>query len=114
MECLIGIQCKDFVLVAADMTTTQSIIVMKSGKMFVDRLITGSAECAGTIAHFSHATLTSAHNVPLTITSKESLHRVFATIASLLPCYNMLMPLTNEEMKGSDTESNDQQWIHEA
>jgi len=32
MECLIGIQCKDFVLVAADMTTTQSIIVMKSGK----------------------------------------------------------------------------------
>jgi 20S proteasome subunit beta 4 len=35
MECLIGIQCKDFVLVAADMTTTQSIIVMKSGKRFV-------------------------------------------------------------------------------
>jgi len=35
MECLIGIQCKDFVLVAADMTTTQSIIVMKSGKMFI-------------------------------------------------------------------------------
>lgn len=35
MECLIGIQCKDFVLVAADMTTAQSIIVMKSGKMFV-------------------------------------------------------------------------------
>lgn len=35
MECLIGIQCKDFVLVAADMTTTQSIIVMKSGKIFI-------------------------------------------------------------------------------
>lgn len=35
MECLVGIQCKDFVLVAADMTTAQSIIVMKSGKMFV-------------------------------------------------------------------------------
>lgn len=35
MECLIGIQCKDFALVAADMTTAQSIIVMKSGKMFI-------------------------------------------------------------------------------
>lgn len=35
MECLIGIQCKDFVLVAADMTTAQSIIVMKSGTNFV-------------------------------------------------------------------------------
>jgi len=35
MECLIGIQCKNFVLVAADMTTTQSIIVMKNGKTFV-------------------------------------------------------------------------------
>lgn len=34
MECLIGIQFKDFVLVAADMTTAQSIMVMKSGKKF--------------------------------------------------------------------------------
>lgn len=35
MECLIGIQFKDFVLVAADMTTAQSIMVMKSGmKLF--------------------------------------------------------------------------------
>lgn len=32
MECLIGIQFKDFVLVAADMTTAQSIMVMKNGK----------------------------------------------------------------------------------
>lgn len=32
MECLIGIQFKDFVLVAADMTTTQSILVVKNGK----------------------------------------------------------------------------------
>jgi len=39
MECLIGIQCKDFVLVAADMTTTQSIIVMKSGKVFISHIL---------------------------------------------------------------------------
>lgn len=31
MECLIGIQCKDFVLIAADMTNAHSIVVMKSG-----------------------------------------------------------------------------------
>ncbi|XP_014207133.1 proteasome subunit beta type-2 [Copidosoma floridanum] len=30
MECLLGIQCKDFVLVAADMTNASSIMVMKS------------------------------------------------------------------------------------
>ena len=33
MECLIGIQFKDFVLVAADMTNATSIMVMKSGMM---------------------------------------------------------------------------------
>lgn len=33
MECLIGIQFKDFVLVAADMTNSQSIMVMKNGKI---------------------------------------------------------------------------------
>lgn len=31
MECLIGIQFNDFVLVAADMTTAQSIMVIKTG-----------------------------------------------------------------------------------
>ncbi|XP_011692029.1 PREDICTED: proteasome subunit beta type-2-like [Wasmannia auropunctata] len=38
MECLIGIQCKDFVLVAADMTTTQSIIVMKSDEHKIHKI----------------------------------------------------------------------------
>lgn len=32
MECLIGIQFQDFVLVAADMTNATSIIVMKNGE----------------------------------------------------------------------------------
>jgi 20S proteasome subunit beta 4 len=32
MECLIGIAFRDFVLVAADMTNAQSIMVMKDGK----------------------------------------------------------------------------------
>ena len=32
MECLIGVQFKDFALVAADMTTAQSIMVMKNGE----------------------------------------------------------------------------------
>jgi 20S proteasome alpha/beta subunit len=33
MECLIGVQFKDFVLVAADMTNATSIMVMKNGMM---------------------------------------------------------------------------------
>lgn len=32
MECLIGIQFKDFVMVAADMTNAHSIMVMKTSK----------------------------------------------------------------------------------
>lgn len=32
MECLMGMSCKDFVILAADMTKTQSILVMKNGK----------------------------------------------------------------------------------
>lgn len=43
MECLIGIQCKDFVMVAADQTSARSILVMKSDKKkylkLADRLI---------------------------------------------------------------------------
>lgn len=35
MECLIGIKFKDFVLVAADMTNAQSIMVMKDGKFLL-------------------------------------------------------------------------------
>lgn len=34
MECLIGIQFRDFILVAADMTNATSIMVMKSGNIF--------------------------------------------------------------------------------
>lgn len=37
MECLIGIRCRDFVMLAADMTNAHSIMVMKTGKIF-DRL----------------------------------------------------------------------------
>jgi len=32
MECLLGIAFQDFVLIAADMTNAQSIMVMKNGK----------------------------------------------------------------------------------
>lgn len=32
-ECSIGVQFNDFLLVAADMTTAQSIMVMKNGKI---------------------------------------------------------------------------------
>lgn len=43
MECLIGIQCNDFVMVAADQTSARSILVMKSDKKkylkLADRLI---------------------------------------------------------------------------
>lgn len=39
MECLIGIKFNDFVLIAADMTSSQSIIVMKTGKWFKNNTI---------------------------------------------------------------------------
>ena len=32
MECLIGIQCKDFVMVASDTSNARSIVRMKDGK----------------------------------------------------------------------------------
>ncbi|XP_012252864.1 proteasome subunit beta type-2 [Athalia rosae] len=38
MECLIGIQFKDFVLVAADMTNAQSIMVMKSDEQKIHKI----------------------------------------------------------------------------
>ncbi|KAG7207705.1 hypothetical protein KM043_009323 [Ampulex compressa] len=38
MECLIGIKFKDFVLVAADMTNAQSIMVMKSDEHKIHKL----------------------------------------------------------------------------
>ncbi|XP_076292067.1 proteasome subunit beta type-2-like [Lasioglossum baleicum] len=38
MECLIGIKFKDFVLVAADMTTAHSIMVMKSDEEKIHRI----------------------------------------------------------------------------
>lgn len=39
MECLIGIKFNDFVIIAADMTSSQSIIVMKTGKLFNSNII---------------------------------------------------------------------------
>ncbi|XP_077261046.1 proteasome subunit beta type-2 [Temnothorax americanus] len=57
MECLIGIQCKDFVLVAADMTTTQSIIVMKSDENKIhkisDKLVMAISGESGDTTQFS-------------------------------------------------------------
>ncbi|EFN79330.1 proteasome subunit beta type-2 [Harpegnathos saltator] len=57
MECLIGIQCKDFVLVAADMTTTQSIIVMKSDEHKIhkisDKLVMATSGESGDTTQFS-------------------------------------------------------------
>lgn len=38
MECLIGIQFRDFVLVAADMTTAQSIMVMKNDEHKIHKM----------------------------------------------------------------------------
>ncbi|XP_012278895.1 proteasome subunit beta type-2 [Orussus abietinus] len=38
MECLIGIQFKDFALIAADMTTTQSIMVMKTDEQKLHKI----------------------------------------------------------------------------
>ncbi|XP_015606974.1 proteasome subunit beta type-2 [Cephus cinctus] len=38
MECLIGIQFRDFVLVAADMTNAQSIMVMKSDEQKIHKI----------------------------------------------------------------------------
>lgn len=38
MECLIGIKFKDFVLVAADMTTAHSIVVMKSDEQKIHKV----------------------------------------------------------------------------
>ncbi|XP_011308263.1 proteasome subunit beta type-2 [Fopius arisanus] len=38
MECLIGIQFRDFVLVAADMTTAQSIMVMKTDEHKIHKI----------------------------------------------------------------------------
>ncbi|XP_076647805.1 proteasome subunit beta type-2 [Halictus rubicundus] len=38
MECLIGIKFKDFVLVAADMTTAHSIMVMKSDEQKIHKI----------------------------------------------------------------------------
>lgn len=32
MECLLGIACKDFVMLAADTSKLQSIVVMKDGE----------------------------------------------------------------------------------
>ncbi|XP_032690283.1 proteasome subunit beta type-2-like [Odontomachus brunneus] len=57
MECLIGIQCKDFVLVAADMTTTQSIIVMKNDEHKIhkisDKLVMAISGESGDTTQFS-------------------------------------------------------------
>lgn len=57
MECLIGIQCKDFVLIAADMTTAQSIIVMKSDEHKIhkisDKLVMAISGESGDTTQFS-------------------------------------------------------------
>ena len=34
MECLLGMACKDFVMIASDMTNAHSIIVNKQGGYF--------------------------------------------------------------------------------
>ena len=35
MQCLLGIQCNDFVMIAADQSTSHSIMVMKDGELAV-------------------------------------------------------------------------------
>ena len=57
MECLIGIQFKDFVFVAADMTTAQSIMVMKSDEQKIhkisDKLVMAVCGESGDTTQFS-------------------------------------------------------------
>ncbi|XP_014613656.1 PREDICTED: proteasome subunit beta type-2-like [Polistes canadensis] len=57
MECLIGIQFKDFVLVAADMTNAQSIMVMKSDEVKIhkmsDKLVMAVSGESGDTTQFS-------------------------------------------------------------
>lgn len=57
MECLIGIQFKDFVLVAADTTAAQSIMVMKSDEQKIhkmsDKLIMAVSGKSGDTTQFS-------------------------------------------------------------
>lgn len=35
LQCLLGIQCNDFVMIAADQTASHSIMVMKDGEFAV-------------------------------------------------------------------------------
>lgn len=57
MECLIGIQFKDFVLVAADMTNSQSIMVMKNDEEKIhkmsDKLLMAVSGESGDTTQFS-------------------------------------------------------------
>ncbi|XP_031850081.1 proteasome subunit beta type-2 [Nomia melanderi] len=57
MECLIGIKFKDFVLVAADMTTAHSIMVMKSDEQKIhkisDKLVMAVCGESGDTTQFS-------------------------------------------------------------
>ncbi|KAK2582050.1 hypothetical protein KPH14_002755 [Odynerus spinipes] len=57
MECLIGIQFKDFVLIAADMTNSQSIMVMKSDEEKIhkmsDKLVMAVSGESGDTTQFS-------------------------------------------------------------
>jgi len=57
MECLIGLQCNDFVLVAADQTSAQSIMVLKSDtKKYLklsDRLIMAVSGESGDTTQFA-------------------------------------------------------------
>ncbi|KAH9631632.1 hypothetical protein HF086_006624 [Spodoptera exigua] len=57
LQCLIGMQCKDFAIIAADQTNTQSIIVMKhdENKFYdmSDHLVMGIIGAPGDRAQFA-------------------------------------------------------------
>ncbi|EEB17681.1 proteasome subunit beta type, putative [Pediculus humanus corporis] len=57
MECLMGMSCKDFVILAADMTKTQSILVMKNDeeKLFplTDKMVMAVCGDSGDTSQFS-------------------------------------------------------------
>lgn len=50
LQCLLGIQCNDFVMIAADQSTSHSIMVMKDGQLPSEYLCNSSAEFRSEIA----------------------------------------------------------------
>ncbi|XP_026331723.1 proteasome subunit beta type-2-like [Hyposmocoma kahamanoa] len=57
-QCLLGIACNDFVMIAADQTNTQGIFILKNDEdkiiPLADKLLMGVAGDAGDTAQFSH------------------------------------------------------------